>query len=77
MSRSQSSSHPLTLVAIAVAVIVILVIAGYVVFSEIPDLWTIAGSAVIVVSALYTSHRERVQANTPSSGGNDRERTPT
>jgi len=34
-------------------------VAGYVVFGDVPDRWTIAGSAVIVASGLYIVHRER------------------
>jgi drug/metabolite transporter (DMT)-like permease len=36
-------------------------VLGFFVFGEIPDLWTIAGAAVIVCSGLYTAHRERVR----------------
>lgn len=55
--------------------LVFAVIAGYAVFSEIPDIWTFTGSAVIVLSALYTGHRERVQAR--ANGENGHERTQT
>jgi drug/metabolite transporter (DMT)-like permease len=34
--------------------------AGYVVFDQLPDSWTIAGAAVVVLSGLYLLHRERV-----------------
>ena len=33
---------------------------GYAVFSDVPDMWTLAGSAVIVGSGIYLFHRERV-----------------
>lgn len=36
-------------------------IGGYLVFDNLPDLWTVAGAAVIVMSGLYTAHRERVR----------------
>jgi drug/metabolite transporter (DMT)-like permease len=36
-------------------------ILGFFVFGEIPDLWTIAGAAVIIGSGLYTAHRERLR----------------
>jgi drug/metabolite transporter (DMT)-like permease len=36
-------------------------ILGFFVFGEIPDIWTIAGAAVIVGSGLYTAHRERIR----------------
>ena len=32
--------------------------AGYLVFGDLPDLWTFAGSTVIVMSGLYIVHRE-------------------
>jgi drug/metabolite transporter (DMT)-like permease len=34
---------------------------GYVIFMNVPDLWTGVGSAVIVASGLYTAHRERTR----------------
>jgi drug/metabolite transporter (DMT)-like permease len=33
---------------------------GYAVFDDVPDLWTLAGSAVIIGSGVYLIHRERV-----------------
>jgi drug/metabolite transporter (DMT)-like permease len=35
---------------------------GYAVFSAVPDRATLLGAAVIVLSGLYTAHRERVRA---------------
>ena len=35
------------------------ILAGYLVFSDLPDRWTLAGAAIIVVSGLYIIHRER------------------
>lgn len=32
---------------------------GYLVFGDIPDLWTLVGAAIIVASGLYIVHRER------------------
>ena len=34
--------------------------AGYVVFGQLPDAWTLAGAIVVVLSGLYLLHRERV-----------------
>jgi drug/metabolite transporter (DMT)-like permease len=34
---------------------------GFVVFGEVPDVWTVTGAAFIVASGLYTAHRERVR----------------
>jgi drug/metabolite transporter (DMT)-like permease len=36
-------------------------ILGFVVFGEVPDVWTIVGAVIIVASGLYTAHRERVR----------------
>lgn len=35
---------------------------GYVVFSDLPDGWTLLGCGIIVASGLYTLHRERLAA---------------
>lgn len=35
---------------------------GYAVFGDLPDGWTLMGSAVIVASGLYMLHRERVRS---------------
>ena len=36
-------------------------ILGFLVFGELPDIWTVVGAAFIVGSGLYTAHRERVR----------------
>ncbi|MDB5485127.1 MAG: protein of unknown function transrane [Tardiphaga sp.] len=36
-------------------------ILGFLMFGEIPDIWTAVGAAVIIASGLYTAHRERVR----------------
>jgi drug/metabolite transporter (DMT)-like permease len=36
-------------------------ILGFLIFGEVPDVWTITGAAFIVASGLYTAHRERVR----------------
>jgi len=36
-------------------------ILGFLVFGEVPSLWTMIGAAVIVGSGLYTAHREHVR----------------
>jgi len=33
---------------------------GYAVFGDLPDIWTLAGAAVVIGSGLYLLHRERV-----------------
>jgi drug/metabolite transporter (DMT)-like permease len=37
-------------------------IGGYLVFHQIPDLWTYVGGAIVVASGVYIWHRERVRA---------------
>jgi drug/metabolite transporter (DMT)-like permease len=34
---------------------------GFLIFGEVPDIWTVVGAAFIVASGLYTAHRERVR----------------
>ncbi|HTE99416.1 MAG TPA: DMT family transporter [Bradyrhizobium sp.] len=36
-------------------------ILGFVIFGEVPDVWTVIGAVFIVGSGLYTAHRERVR----------------
>ena len=36
-------------------------ILGFLVFGEVPDIWTVVGAVFIVSSGLYTAHRERVR----------------
>jgi drug/metabolite transporter (DMT)-like permease len=36
-------------------------VGGFMVFGEVPDVWTVTGAAFIVASGLYTAHRERVR----------------
>jgi drug/metabolite transporter (DMT)-like permease len=36
-------------------------ILGFLIFGEVPDLWTLVGAAIIIASGLYTAHRERLR----------------
>jgi drug/metabolite transporter (DMT)-like permease len=36
-------------------------ILGFVIFGELPDVWTVTGAVFIVASGLYTAHRERIR----------------
>lgn len=38
------------------------IVLGFLVFGEVPSLYTIAGSMIVVAAGLYTLHRERVVA---------------
>ena len=44
--------------------------AGYLVFADIPDAWTIAGAAVVIASGLYLLHRERLRRVVPAPVAN-------
>lgn len=37
-----------------------MVALGYLIFGDLPDAWTLAGSTVVIASGLYLVHRERV-----------------
>jgi drug/metabolite transporter (DMT)-like permease len=39
---------------------------GFVVFSEVPDIWTFVGAAIIISSGVYTAHRERQRRLRPA-----------
>src|SRR6478735_856661 len=36
-------------------------VLGFLIFGEVPDVWTVTGAVFIVASGLYTAHRERVR----------------
>ena len=36
-------------------------VLGFLIFGEVPDVYTVTGAAFIVASGLYTAHRERVR----------------
>ncbi len=43
-------------------------ILGYVLFGDVPDLWTLAGGAVVIGSGLYLLWRERRHTSPPGNG---------
>lgn len=40
-------------------------IFGYLLFTVLPDAWTLVGAVIIAASGLYTAHRERIKARLP------------
>lgn len=40
--------------------------AGYLVFGQVPDAWTLGGAVVVILSGLYLFQRERVTARAPA-----------
>jgi drug/metabolite transporter (DMT)-like permease len=47
------------------------IILGYLVFGDVPNRWTLAGAAVVVVSGLYMLNRERMVGPRKAPGGGD------
>ncbi|MCG6122162.1 MAG: DMT family transporter [Microvirga sp.] len=45
--------------------IVWMLILGYVIFGELPDIWTLAGAGVVIASGLYLLYRERARGIIP------------
>lgn len=41
-----------------------MVASGWLVFGDMPDLWTLTGSAIVIASGIYLVHRERSAAKT-------------
>jgi drug/metabolite transporter (DMT)-like permease len=41
---------------------------GYLVFGQIPDVWTLTGAAIVIASGLYLVHRERIRARQMRTG---------
>ena len=39
---------------------------GYILFGQLPDMWTLIGAAIIMASGLYILHRERLRARAKS-----------
>jgi drug/metabolite transporter (DMT)-like permease len=44
-------------------IVVFAMILGYMVWGDVPDIWALIGSALIVGSGLYTLHRQRVRGS--------------
>lgn len=47
--------------------IVSAIVVGYVVFGDLPDRWTLAGSAIVIASGLYLINRERIRGRVKTS----------
>jgi drug/metabolite transporter (DMT)-like permease len=47
--------------------IVLVIAAGYLVFGDVPNRWTITGAAIVVASGLYILHREHQSARSQKS----------
>ena len=51
------------------ASLVAAIILGWVVFAQLPDIYTMAGSTIVVLTGIYTFHRERKLAGTSVGTG--------
>ncbi len=56
---------PATLQPYTYTLFVWAIVVGYVMFGDMPDLWTLAGAGIIIASGTYVWHRERVRAGEP------------
>jgi drug/metabolite transporter (DMT)-like permease len=45
------------------AVILFAIALGYLVWGDIPDIFTITGTVIVVATGLYTIHRERLRSS--------------
>ncbi len=43
-------------------------VAGYLIFGDVPTLWTLSGAAVVILSGLYLLARERKAVGAAKSG---------
>jgi drug/metabolite transporter (DMT)-like permease len=43
-------------------------VAGYLIFGNVPTLWTLSGAAVVILSGLYLLARERNAVGAAKSG---------
>ena len=59
---AQRSTNAAILAPFLYTQIIWMVLAGYLGFGEVPDVWTFVGSGVVIASGLYLLHRERVRA---------------
>ena len=55
-TQAKSHRRPLRFHALPVAALL-----GYLIFAELPDPWSIAGTIVIIASALYLMRRGRIE----------------
>lgn len=58
ISRAYGASDASFIAPFGFAQIPFIALAGYVVYDELPDVWTWLGAGVIMASGIYTAHRE-------------------
>lgn len=75
--RALGKSSPATLAPFSYTVLVWSTGYGYLVFGDLPDMWTGVGAAIIVASGLYVFHRERVRGAERVQGSRESQDHPT
>jgi len=63
--RALDIAHSVALAPIHYTLIIWGVFYGYLVFSDLPDRWTLIGCSIIVISGLYTTYREYLLSENP------------
>lgn len=59
--RAYDHAEASTLAPFAYTEIIMAVVAGYWFFGDFPDRWTFIGVGILIASAIYVSHRERLR----------------
>ena len=59
--RAYDHAEASTLAPLSYTEIIMAVIAGYWFFGDFPDRWTFIGVGILIASAIYISHRERLR----------------
>jgi S-adenosylmethionine uptake transporter len=60
--RALQMTHAVILAPLQYTMLLWGIVYGYVIFSDLPDRWTLVGALIIIATGLYTLHRERVVA---------------
>lgn len=76
MSRACALGEASVIAPIDYVQLPIAALIGFLVFSELPGLWSILGTAIIVFSTLYIAHREAVLARARRAGDRPEEAPP-
>ncbi len=58
MIRAYAISEASAVAPFAYAILIWMAISGYLIFGDVPDIWTVAGASVIAVSGIYIARRE-------------------
>jgi len=65
MIKAYEAANAATVAPFAYANLLWATLFGYILFSDLPDMWTIGGASVIITSGLYIYHREHMHKKEP------------